>query len=344
MAADKVLATDLEVATAPAVSVIFTACERQVGALRFEPHEQPENSTLTIDDIVLVANNTGPYTPDAFNSEGELTLVTPEITFGKRWAAFEIGKDPQGRDYHAFPDQWVHIGVVHKDDILEKGYAGWTCFDDEPPMDLMRSIAEATSCPGRFISLRNGCLFGSGYGAERPPYGDEIIQPDGVDPRRDDNGYFLPVCNVGDKIGVLMDCDSQSLLFFRNGKQWGPGYATGVVPPLSFAVDLFHSGQIMLLPDEPMPEGHATVPLPALQVHVSTTAPGQLFVVCNNIAGEELSRFALDPGSSVSDLLAQIALIVGASASRMQLLMPSGETTVELSALLLDLIEMVTSQ
>jgi hypothetical protein len=68
-------------------------------------------------------------------------------------------------------------------------------------------------------------------------------------------GHYKP----GDRVGVLLDLNNGSLLFFKNGVQHGPGYAAGsVTGPVMAAVELYSDGQgARLHADVAFPAGHA---------------------------------------------------------------------------------------
>jgi hypothetical protein len=63
----------------------------------------------------------------------------------------------------------------------------------------------------------------------------------------------------GDRVGVLLDLNNGSLLFFKNGVQHGPGYAAGsVTGPVVAAVELGDKGyKVRLHADVAFPIGHA---------------------------------------------------------------------------------------
>jgi hypothetical protein len=65
-------------------------------------------------------------------------------------------------------------------------------------------------------------------------------------------------CKQGDRIGVLLDMDVGSILFFKNGERHGPGYPAGSVKgEVVHAVQLSGSGRkVRLLGDAPWPMGH----------------------------------------------------------------------------------------
>jgi hypothetical protein len=88
---------------------------------------------------------------------------------------------------------------------------------------------------GWFIHALDGFLYANGKGAT------------------DDAGEY----KQGDHVGVLLDVDSGSLRFFKNGVQHGPGYAAGSVAGPVVAVVHMHSKDtsVRLLPDAKVPAG-----------------------------------------------------------------------------------------
>ena len=49
---------------------------------------------------------------------------------------------------------------------------------------------------------------------------------------------------AGDRIGLLLDLDNHSLLFFKNGEKHGPGFGAGsVTGPVVLAMQLYWEGQ-----------------------------------------------------------------------------------------------------
>jgi hypothetical protein len=61
----------------------------------------------------------------------------------------------------------------------------------------------------------------------------------------------------GNRVGVLLDLDSGSLRFFKNGIQHGPGYAAGsVTGPVIAAVQMYNKKEsVRLLPNAEAPAG-----------------------------------------------------------------------------------------
>ena len=60
---------------------------------------------------------------------------------------------------------------------------------------------------------------------------------------------------VGDRVGVLIDTEGEGrVLFFKNGKQFGPGFVGGVSGRLVLGVQTYYEGcQCTLLPDAEEP-------------------------------------------------------------------------------------------
>jgi hypothetical protein len=95
---------------------------------------------------------------------------------------------------------------------------------------------ESDCTDGWFINSQVGSLFGNGNEGH------------------DEGGYY----KQGDRVGVLLDLNKGSLLFFKNGVQNGPGYAAGsVTGPVVAAVELSYQHQGgRLHADVAFPAGH----------------------------------------------------------------------------------------
>jgi hypothetical protein len=103
------------------------------------------------------------------------------------------------------------VGVlsVHTDCI----YVGVTSGN----LDYVGCYLDCDCADGWFIGVEDGSMFGNGK------EGDNAA-----------GGYIQ-----GDHIGVLLDLDEGSLLFFKNGVQHGPGYPAGsITGPVVAAVEL----------------------------------------------------------------------------------------------------------
>jgi len=223
------------------------------------------------------------------NDTSCLTTIERPITGGRRWAAFRILRDPLLDSYSHECMSKVNVGVVplwvleqdwydeHR--VARPAVSGWTCKDSS-----LATVQEQAACTACFLSLANGCLSGAGFGVgkssastavgirEMYRNGTTLWQPpDGIQQLQvDSNSKCVTSFDVGDTVGVLVDCDSHRVQFYRNGWEWGPGYTSPqfdycgalTIPPLSFVVDFNHpsamiggdnGGHVELLPDEPAP-------------------------------------------------------------------------------------------
>jgi hypothetical protein len=117
-------------------------------------------------------------------------------------------------------------------DYLSSMYVGVSRPNLDPVGDYM---CEACT-DGWFTSLYRGSLFGNSK------FDDDAS-----------GGY-----QQGDRLGVLLDLNNGSLLFFKNGVQHGPGYPAGsVTGPVVGAVELCWSNQAgQLHADVAFPAGH----------------------------------------------------------------------------------------
>ena len=99
------------------------------------------------------------------------------------------------------------------------------------PSDAISVKDDITDLPdGRFLNLYEGSLVGGGkFYAD--PQGTNVVK-------------------VGDEIELRLDADTGSLIFYRNGTQFGPGFATGEVEAINglvLAVGLAVVGQAVTI-------------------------------------------------------------------------------------------------
>jgi hypothetical protein len=122
-------------------------------------------------------------------------------------------------------------------ELLSEGmdsiYVGVT----RPNLDPVGDYVYENCTDGWFIYVGAGSLFGNG--------------------KHDSDaagGY-----NQGDRVGVQLDLNTGSLLFFKNGVQHGPGYAAGsVTGPVVAAVEMdSHKNSVRLHANAAFPAGHA---------------------------------------------------------------------------------------
>jgi hypothetical protein len=111
-----------------------------------------------------------------------------------------------------------------------------------PNLDPERGYIQDSSTDGWFIRAGDGALYGNGKFDD------------------DQAGPF----EQGDRVGVLLDLNDGTLLFFKNGVQHGPGYVPGSVEgPVVPAIGMYgagHAGKLLPGVNEP-PLPHTWTPL-----------------------------------------------------------------------------------
>jgi hypothetical protein len=106
-----------------------------------------------------------------------------------------------------------------------------------PNLDLVGYYMGEDCIDGWLIDIGDGELYGNGKEGD------------------DEAGPY----KQGDRVGVLLDLNQGSLLFFKNGVQHGPGYAAGSVtgPVVAAAEFGFMNQAVRLHADVVFPAGHA---------------------------------------------------------------------------------------
>jgi hypothetical protein len=107
-----------------------------------------------------------------------------------------------------------------------------------PNLDPVGIYMQQECTEGWFIYIVCGSLCGNG--------------------KRDDD--IAAPYNQGDRVGVLLDLNKGSLLFFKNGVQHGPGYAAGSVtgPVVAAVEEIYANGSsVRLHATAAFPAGHA---------------------------------------------------------------------------------------
>jgi hypothetical protein len=104
-----------------------------------------------------------------------------------------------------------------------------------PNLHPTAAYFESDCTDGWFINAYDGTLYGNGK------YCDDKAGP----------------YKQGDRVGVLLDLDSGSLRFFKNGVGHGPGYAAGsVTGPVVAAVQMYYeNASLRLLLNAEAPAG-----------------------------------------------------------------------------------------
>ena len=151
---------------------------------------------------------------------------------------------------HTAENEW---SLTHTGEELTEGRHYWEVevVDGYPYIGVCRPDAETRASHWRradttawLMSAGSGALYGNGK-----MYDDEA-------------GHF----NNGDRMGVLLDLDDGSLLFFKNGAKHGPGFPAGsVTGPVAAAVQMCYTGEggderqhaVRLLSEAKWPAGHS---------------------------------------------------------------------------------------
>jgi hypothetical protein len=130
----------------------------------------------------------------------------------------------EGRHYWEVELLWESVGGI---------YVGVS----RPNLDLVGDYTDSDCTDGWFIDATYGALFGNGKEND------------------DDAGPY----KHGDRMGVLLDLNNGSLLFFKNSVQHGPGYPAGsVTGPVVAAVEMAADDhRVRLHADAAFPAGHA---------------------------------------------------------------------------------------
>jgi hypothetical protein len=214
---------------------LYRVAVREDGAAVREDDAEPElldDNTLALEEGALVAMavkespllwRTFPD-EDVEVSEGG-TVATQTIDNQDYFSHVTIGVElTEGRHY------WeVELLLEETNGIL----VGVT----RPNLDPEGYYIDSECNDGWFIDVCDGSLYGNGkeYNDATGPY------------------------KQGDRVGVLLDLNNGSLLFFKNGVQHGPGYAAGsVTGPVVAAVEMdANENSVRLHATAAFPAGHA---------------------------------------------------------------------------------------
>jgi hypothetical protein len=214
---------------------LYRVAVREDGGAVREDDAEPEvldDNTLPLDEgaVVAMAVKEPPLLwltfpeEDVQLSDGG-TVATQIIDLNKGYSHITTGVElTEGRHY------W-------EVELLSEGTDGVFVGVTRPSLDPEGDYISSDCNDGWFIEADSGILWGDGK------YG------------HDEAGAY----KQGDRVGVLLDLNNGSLLFFKNGVQHGPGYAAGsVTGPVVAAAELCSEGQaVRLHADVAFPAGHA---------------------------------------------------------------------------------------
>jgi hypothetical protein len=154
-------------------------------------------------------------------------------------------QDEEGEDIFAYSHVTTGIELTEgrhywEVELLSEGASDIFVGVSRPNLDPVGDYTLSDSTDGWFIG-RTGSLWGNG---------------------KEDGNIACPY-DQGDRVGVLLDLNNGSLLFFKNGVQNGPGLASGyaagsVTGPVVAAVEMGDDGdKVRLHADVAFPAGHA---------------------------------------------------------------------------------------
>jgi hypothetical protein len=175
----------------------------------------------------------------------ELVELSEGGTVATQLKDHEEEVDQEGEEYFAYSHVTTEVELTEGrhywevellSDVVRPGmYVGVT----RPNLDPVGDYMEEDCTDGWFIRTGCGSLYGNGK------EGDDFAG---------DFDY-----KQGTRVGVLLDLNNGSLLFFKNGVQHGPGYPAGsVAGPVVAAVEMaFEGDKVRLHADAAFPAGHA---------------------------------------------------------------------------------------
>jgi hypothetical protein len=225
---------------------LYRVAVREDGAAVREDDAEPEllnDSTLALEEGALVAmavKDSPPLVwqtfPDEYVKLSEGGTVATEILENtEMYSHITTGVElTEGRHFWEVELLSEDMGSM----IIRDGiFVGVT----RPNLDPVGNYVSSRCTGSWLIHMAGGSLHGNGKDAD------------------DGAGYY----KQGDRVGVLLDLNNGSLLFFKNGIQHGPGYAAGsvtgpVVAAVAFGTGfVFVANSVRLHANAAFPAGHA---------------------------------------------------------------------------------------
>jgi hypothetical protein len=215
---------------------LYRVAVREDGAAVREDDEEPEllnNNTLALAEgaVVAMAVKDSPLVWRTFPEE------YVKLSEGGRVATEISENDPNDFSHVTTGVELTEGRHYWEVELLSEDMGGMLVGVTRPNLDPVGYYMAEDCTDGWFTGLYSGPLFGNGKRDEDPAGGYE----------------------QGDRVGVLLDLNNGSLLFFKNGVQHGPGYAAGsVTEPVVAAVEMCSELQaVKLYADVAFPAGHA---------------------------------------------------------------------------------------
>jgi hypothetical protein len=224
---------------------LYRVAVREDGKAVREDDAEPElldDGTMALEDgaVVTVAVKESPLLwrtcPDEYVELSEGGTVATQLK------DHEDQEGEEGDAYYAYSHVTTGIELTEgrhfwEVELLSVSFSSIFVGVTRPNLDPVGFNMHNECTDGWFIAGGNGALYGNGK--ERDAEAGEYKQ--------------------GDRVGVLLDLNNSSLLFFKNGVQHGPGYAAGsVTGPVVAAVEMgFEGEKVRLHADVAFPAGHA---------------------------------------------------------------------------------------
>jgi hypothetical protein len=226
---------------------LYRVAVREDGKAVREDDAEPESlddDLLALEEgaVVTLAVKESPLLwrtfPDEYVELGEGGTVATQL---KDHIVYE---DEEGEEMYAYSHVTTRIELTEgrhywEVELLSENVHVGTSFVGitRPNLDPVGDYMLIDCTDGWFISPSLGVLYGNGKLCN------------------DQAGSY----KQGDRVGVLLDLNNGSLLFFKNGVQHGPGYPAGsVTGPVVAAVELGAEGdRVRLRADGAFPAGHA---------------------------------------------------------------------------------------
>jgi hypothetical protein len=219
---------------------LYRVAVREDGGAVREDDAEPElldDNTLPLEEgaVVVMAVKDSPLLWRTFPEKAV------ELSEGGTVATQTIDMDDDNEDYYSHVTTGVEltegrhyweVEILSEDENMDHIFVGVT----RPSLAPLGDYMAEDSTDGWFTGLYSGSLFGNGKDYDDPA-----------------GGY-----KQGDRVGVLLDLNNGSLLFFKNGVQHGPGFPAGsVAGPVVAAAELIWSNQaVQLRADVAFPAGH----------------------------------------------------------------------------------------
>ena len=149
------------------------------------------------------------------------TEHSPSVTVGEEG---QLATKTGGNEWSTvFGGQQLTAGVHYMEVEVRGNMSNLSIGIARPGLDTAdgKEYTERECKDGWFMGANTGSLYGNGK------YYDDTA------------GGF----KAGDRIGLLLDLDNHSLLFFKNGEKHGPGYGAGwVTGPVVLAMQIYNKG------------------------------------------------------------------------------------------------------